>query len=235
VAGDVVYGRHSVREALRGRRRVREVRTSDRGREAPEWLRDAAVPVRPAPRLELDELAGSPDHQGVVALVDPYTYVEVETLLAVERPLIVALDGVTDPQNLGAIARSAECAGATGLVLPRHRAAHVTPAVCRASAGAVEHLRIAVVTNLADWLREVRGPGLWSYGAAANVGLDYTQADLADGAVIVIGAEGKGLRPRVAQACDALVSIPLHGRIESLNAGTAAAVLLFEAARQRRA
>jgi 23S rRNA (guanosine2251-2'-O)-methyltransferase len=211
------------------------VRTSDRGREAPEWLRDAAVPVRPAPRQELDELAGSPDHQGVVALVDPYAYVEVETLLADERPLIAALDGVTDPQNLGAIARSAECAGATGLVLPRHRAAHVTPAVCRASAGAVEHLRIAVVTNLADWLREVRGPGFWSYGAAANAGLDYTQADLADGAVIVIGAEGKGLRPRVAQACDALVSIPLHGRIESLNAGTAAAVLLFEAARQRRA
>jgi 23S rRNA (guanosine2251-2'-O)-methyltransferase len=211
------------------------VHTSDRGREAPEWLREAGVPVRPAPRQQLDALAGSPDHQGVVALVDSYPYVEAESFLEDDRPLVVALDGVTDPQNLGSIARSAECAGATGMVLPRHRAAHVTPAVCRASAGAVEHLRIAVVPNLADWLLDVRRPGLWTYGAAANAGLDYTDADLEDGAVLVVGAEGKGLRPRVAQACDALVSIPLHGRVESLNAGTAAAVLLFEAARQRRA
>jgi 23S rRNA (guanosine2251-2'-O)-methyltransferase len=211
------------------------VRTTDRGREAPDWLREAGVPVRPAPRHELEELAASPDHQGVVAVVDPYPYVDVETLVVGEQPLVVALDGVTDPQNLGAIARAAECAGATGLVLPRHRAAHVTPAVCRASAGAVEHLPIAVVPNLADWLLAVRRPGLWSYGAAANASLAYDRADFADGTVLVVGAEGKGLRPRVQQACDALVSIPLHGRIESLNAGTAAAVLLFEAARQRSA
>ena len=230
---DVVYGRHPVQEALRGRRRVREIATSMRGADAA-WLDDARVPTRVASREELDALAGSPDHQGVVASVDAYPYADADDLVAGERPLVLALDGITDPQNLGAIARVAECAGADGLVLPRHRAAHVTAAVCRASAGAVEHLPIAIVPNLADWLLEIRRPGLWTYAADAGASLDYTAADLADGSVIVIGAEGKGVRPRVREACDAVVGIPLQGRIESLNAGTAAAILAFEAARQRR-
>jgi 23S rRNA (guanosine2251-2'-O)-methyltransferase len=229
---DVVYGRHPVREALRGRRRVLEVVTSARGADA-RWLEDAGVPVRAAGRDALDAMAGSPDHQGVVARVEPFPYADADELAAAERPLLVALDGITDPQNLGAVARAAECAGAGGLVVPRHRAAHVTPAVARASAGAVEHLPIAIVPNLADWLLEIRRPGLWTYGADADAGLSYTDADLADGTVLVIGAEGSGLRPRVRQACDAIVGIPLHGRIGSLNAGTAAAVLLFEASRQR--
>jgi 23S rRNA (guanosine2251-2'-O)-methyltransferase len=230
---DVVYGRHPVQEALRGRRRVREIATNVRGADAA-WLADARVPTRVVSREELDALAGSPDHQGVVARVDDYAYADADDLVAGERPLVLALDGITDPQNLGAIARVAECAGADGLVLPRHRAAHVTAAVCRASAGAVEHLRIAIVPNLADWLLEIRRPGLWTYAADAGARLAYTEADLADGSVIVIGAEGKGVRPRVREACDAVVGIPLQGRIESLNAGTAAAILAFEAARQRR-
>jgi 23S rRNA (guanosine2251-2'-O)-methyltransferase len=229
---DVVYGRHPVREALRGRRRVLEVVTSARGADS-DWLEGAGVPVRTAARDALDALAGSPDHQGVVARVEPFVYGDADALAAAERPLLVALDGITDPQNLGAVARAAECAGATGLVVPRHRAAHVTPAVARASAGAVEHLPVAIVPNLADWLLEIRRPGLWTYGADAGAQLAYTEADLADGSVLVIGAEGSGLRPRVRKACDAIVGIPLHGHIGSLNAGTAAAVLLFEAARQR--
>jgi 23S rRNA (guanosine2251-2'-O)-methyltransferase len=183
----------------------------------------------------LDERAGSRDHQGVVALADPYPYVDADALLEAERPLIVALDEITDPQNLGAVARSAECAGADGLVIPRHRSAVVTPAVCKASAGAVEHLPIAVVPNLADWLERAKRPGLWCWAAAADARQAYTEIDLADGCVVVIGAEGKGVRPRVRAACDGLVRIPLGGRIESLNASVAAAVLLFEAVRQRAA
>jgi 23S rRNA (guanosine2251-2'-O)-methyltransferase len=231
---DVVYGRHPVREALRGRRRVIEVLTTARGADAG-WLEGTRVAVRAVGRDALDALAGSPDHQGVVARVEPYPYADADALAAAERPLLVALDGITDPQNLGAVARAAECAGAGGLIVPRHRAAHVTPAVCRASAGAVEHLPVAIVPNLADWLLEIRRPGLWTYGADADGRLPYTHADLADGTVLVIGAEGSGLRPRVRQACDAIVSIPLHGHVESLNAGAAASVLLFEAARQRAA
>jgi 23S rRNA (guanosine2251-2'-O)-methyltransferase len=142
---DVVYGRNPVAEALVGRRRVRELFGTERGLAALGPLPAAAPSARVVSPAALDERAGSRDHQGVVALADPYPYVDADALLEAERPLIVALDEITDPQNLGAVARSAECAGADGLVIPRHRSAVVTPAVCKASAGAVEHLRIAVV------------------------------------------------------------------------------------------
>jgi len=141
---------------------------------------------------------------------------------------------VQDPHNLGAVARSAEAAGATGLVIPDRRAAAVTPAVCKASAGAVEHLAIARVRNLADWLAAAKTrEGLWVYGAAADGAAVYSTVDLTGPVVLVLGSEGRGLRPRVAAACDALVSIPLRGRTESVNVSAAAAVLLFEAVRQR--
>jgi 23S rRNA (guanosine2251-2'-O)-methyltransferase len=231
---ELVYGRNAVREVLRGPRRVHELLASERAA-ALEWARDAGVPLRTVPPRALDELAGSDEHQGIVARVDPFRYADADALAAGERPLIVALDEITDPHNLGAIARSAEGAGATGLVLPRHRSATVTPAVCKASAGAVEHLPIAVVTNLADWLERAKRPGLWSYAAAAEGRDEYTTVDLVDGAILVIGSEGKGVRPRVQAACDAVVRIPLAGRIGSLNASVAAAVLLFEARRQRAA
>ena len=213
---------------------MREIAARDaRGADAPGWRTRACRPAG-LPRGRLTRWPGAPTTRGWSRALEPYPYADAVDLVAGERPLVVALDGVTDPQNLGAIARVAECAGANGLVLPRHRAAHVTAAVCRASAGAVEHLPIAIVPNLADWLLEIRRPGLWTYAADAGASLDYTAADLADGSVIVIGAEGKGVRPRVREACDAVVGIPLRGRIESLNAGTAAAILAFEAARQRR-
>jgi 23S rRNA (guanosine2251-2'-O)-methyltransferase len=213
---EVVYGRRPVAEAKRGRRRVRRV-----------WT---------AADLDPDELtrrAGSPDHQGVVAEVDPYPYADAGSLLEPDA-LVLALDQVQDPHNLGAVCRSAEAAGATGVVIPERRAAGVTGAVCKASAGAVEHLRIARVRNLADWLREAKAlEGLWVYGAEVGAAGTYTQADLTGPLVLVLGSEGKGMRPRVAEACDALVSIPLRGRTASLNVSAAAAVLLFEAVRQR--
>ena len=147
-------------------------------------------------------------------------------LLAVAEPLLVALDEVQDPQNLGAIARTAECAGATGLILPERRSAEVTPAACKASAGAVEHLRIARVRNLADFLGDAKAAGLWCYGAD-GAGRPYAEVDYAGGLVLVMGAEGKGLRPRVAGACDGLVALPIRGRIESLNVSAAASALLY--------
>ena len=232
MSGDVVYGTHPVREALRGRREVHAVHCTRRAAEHVDWLPQDVV-VESAERLT--ELAGSPDHQGLVAEVAPYPYVDPAELIAIDRPLLAALDEVTDPHNLGAIARVCEAAGADGLLITRRRSVAVTPAVARASAGAVEHLRIAQVENLADLLLGARRPGLWTY-AADLAGDDeaYDRHDYRDGTVFVLGAEGRGLRPRVRSSCDAVASIPMRGHVESLNVSTAAAVLLFEAVRQRR-
>ena len=185
------------------------------------------------PAAELERLAGSPDHQGVVAEVDPYPYAGAGELLGRRGGLLVALDQVQDPQNLGAICRSAEAAEAGGVVIPERRAASVTPAVVKASAGAVEHLGIARVRNLADWLGEAREAGFWVWGADAGADAAHTAVDLTGGLVLVLGAEGTGLRPRVAGACDGLLRIPQQGVVGSLNVSAAAAVLLFEARRQR--
>ena len=175
---------------------------------------------------ELTRLAGSPDHQGMCAEVGPYPYADAGSLLAGEDALVVALDEVQDPHNLGAVARVAESAGA-GLVIPERRSAEVTPAVCRASAGAVEHLALARVRNLADWLGEAKETGAWVYGAAADSEVSYSDPDYRGRVVLVLGSEGKGLRPRVASACDQLVSLPRRGRVESLNVSTAAAALVY--------
>jgi 23S rRNA (guanosine2251-2'-O)-methyltransferase len=184
---------------------------------------------------ELSRLAGSPDHQGVVAEVDPYPYADPESLLAGPDALVVALDQVQDPHNLGAVCRSAEAVGAAGLVIPSRRSAAVTAAVCKASAGAVEHLPVARVPNLVDWLIRAKDSGAWIYGAEQGAPAPYTQADLSGRLVLVLGSEGRGLRRRVSATCDLLISIPVHGRVASLNVSAAAAVLLFEAARQREA
>jgi len=183
--------------------------------------------VTVAPAEEIARRSGSDAHQGVCALVDPYPYVDAGELLAAPAPLLVALDEVTDPQNLGAVCRSAECAGATGVVVPERRSAEVTPAVCKAAAGAVEHLPLARVRNLADFLADAKSAGCWCYGAQAGARTPYDRPDYAGGVVIVLGAEGRGLRPRVARACDDLVALPLRGRVESLNVSAAAAVLLY--------
>jgi 23S rRNA (guanosine2251-2'-O)-methyltransferase len=217
----IVYGRNAVREALRGPRRVGTV-----------WCTERAAAAFPGARVvgaeEITRRCGSDAHQGVCADVEPYRYADAAGLLARPEPVLVALDEVTDPQNLGAVARTAECSGATGIVLPERRSAEVTAAVCKASAGAVEHLPVARVRNLADFLADAKDTGCWVYGAAAGARTGYRDVDWRGGVVLVLGAEGRGLRPRVAAGCDDLVSLPLRGRIGSLNVSAAAAVLLYQ-------
>jgi 23S rRNA (guanosine2251-2'-O)-methyltransferase len=227
----IVYGRNPVREALRGPRRVLRVWATP-GAAREEWL--SGVPVSVASDAdELTRRCGSEAHQGICAEVSPFVYADADELLAVPEPLLVALDEVQDPQNLGAIVRSAEVAGATGLVIPERRSAEVTPAVAKASAGAIEHLPIARIRNLADYLADAKAAGCWCYGADAEARVRYDQVDFTGGAVLVLGAEGKGLRPRVAKACDELIALPVRGRISSLNVSAAAAVLLYAAAAAR--
>lgn len=232
---DLVYGRRAVREALRGPRAVLELWASERAVAAEDWLREAEPRAHVKPERDLSTAGETGDHQGVLAWCEPFRYADAFELAGRQRPMLVCLDGVTDPRNLGAVCRSAEGAGATGIVLPAHRAARVTAAVCRSSAGAVEHLPVAVVTNLATYLNEVKGADLWAWGAAGEGGTPMWEADLTGGLALVLGAEGKGIRPLVRRACDAFVAIPLAGMVESLNVSVAAAVLLYEAGRQRRA
>jgi 23S rRNA (guanosine2251-2'-O)-methyltransferase len=169
----------------------------------------------------------------VLAWAEPYRYADAHELAGAEQPLLACLDQVTDPHNLGAVIRSAEGAGATGVVVPAHGSAMVTAAVARASAGAVEHLPVAVVPNLARYLNEIKRSDLWIYAAAAAAEQNLWQADLTGGLALVFGAEGKGVRPLVRRACDATISIPLAGQVESLNVSVAAALFLYEARRRR--
>jgi 23S rRNA (guanosine2251-2'-O)-methyltransferase len=232
VIRDLVYGRNAVREALRGRRAVLEVWAGERAAATFDWLEEGPRP-RTKRERELTEAAGSPDHQGVVAWCEPYPYADAWELARVDRPLLCCLDQVTDPRNLGAVIRSAAGAGATGVVLPAHGAVAITPAVSRASAGAVEHLAVAVVPNLARYLGEVKGDRLWAYAAAVDGETSVWDLDLTDGTALVFGAEGGGVRPLVRRTCDGTISIPLAAGVESLNVSVAAALVLFEARRQR--
>jgi 23S rRNA (guanosine2251-2'-O)-methyltransferase len=216
MANQFIYGRNPVAEAERGRRRVHRVWR------APETAAE-----------ELERLCGSRDHQGVVAEVDSYPYGDPRAMLRRQGSLLVALDQVQDPRNLGAVCRSAEFAGAAGVIVPERRSAAVTAVTCKTSAGAVEHLEVAHVRNLADWLAEAKEAGFWIWGADAGAEQAPWSADLTGSTVLVLGGEGKGLRPRVAASCDGLVALPQRGRVESLNVSAAATALLFEALRQR--
>ncbi|HST34881.1 MAG TPA: 23S rRNA (guanosine(2251)-2'-O)-methyltransferase RlmB [Solirubrobacteraceae bacterium] len=253
----ILYGRNPVAEALRGRRAkaVADIwATAPAAREP--WLKEARPKIVTSEEIECR--SGSSAHQGVCADVGPYPYASAEQLLAGADPLIVALDQVQDPQNLGSICRTAECAGAAGVVIPERRAAEVTPAVCKASAGAVEHLPVARVRNMADFLAQAREAGCWCYGASgdedraegaqdeaqggtrlgrgAHTPIPYDRPDYAGaGVVLVLGSEGSGLRPRVAGACDELIALPLLGRIESLGVSAAAAAILYEILQSRAA
>jgi len=229
----IIYGRNAVKEALRGRRAstVVEILVSEALSREP-WLASRTIRVSSAETIE--RACGSREHQGICAELAGYPYVSPDELLNGASPLIVALDEVQDPQNLGAICRTAECVGASGVVICERRAAEVTPAVCRASAGAVEHLRIARARNLADFLLSARAAGCWCYGAAASTqATDYARPDYSGGVVIVFGAEGRGLRRRVAESCDALVRLPLRGQIASLNVSAAAGALLYQVLQKR--
>jgi len=216
MASQIIYGKQPVAEAERGKRRVHRV-----------WRSRETSPE------ELERLCGSPDHQGVVAEVDPYPYADPNALLRREGALLVALDQVQDPRNLGAVCRSAEFAGAAGVVIPDRRSAEVTAVACKASAGAVEHLDIARVRNLADWLGLAKEAGFWIWGADAEATQAPWDIDLTGLTVLVLGGEGKGIRPRVASMCDGLIALPTRGKVESLNVSAAASALLFEAVRQR--
>jgi 23S rRNA (guanosine2251-2'-O)-methyltransferase len=244
----IIYGRNPVAEALRGRR-ARSVRdiwaTAGAAREP--WL--ARQQTQTVSAQEIERRCGSAAHQGVCADAGAYPYAAAEELLAGAEPLLVALDQVQDPQNLGSICRTAECAGAHGVVIPEHRAAEITAAVCKASAGAVEHLPVARVRNLADFLAQARRADCWCYGASARseheasaaqgarapkAPVAYDAPDYAGaGVVLVLGSEGSGLRPRVAKACDELIALPLLGRVESLGVSAAAAAILYEILQRR--
>jgi 23S rRNA (guanosine2251-2'-O)-methyltransferase len=231
VTRELIYGRRAVREAMRGPREVLELWVTERALKAEPWLNGMRRQVKP--ERELSEAGGTRDHQGVLAWAEPFRYADAYELAAADSPLLVCLDQVTDPHNLGAVARTAEAAGASGVVVPAHNSARVTPAVVRASAGAIEHLPVAVVKNMARYLSEVKGPQLWAWAAAGDAETSLWEADLTGGIALVLGAEGKGVRPLVRRTCDAAVSIPLLGDVGSLNVSVAAGVLLYEARRQR--
>ncbi len=229
---ELVYGRNAARELYRGPRQVLETWVSERAASQLPWL-DAGPRAQVKPERLLTEAAGTRDHQGVVAWCEPYRYADAYELAAGESPLLVCLDQVTDPHNLGAVVRSAEGAAATGVVVPAHGSVRVTPAVCRASAGAVEHLSIAVVPNLARYLGDIKGNQLWAYAADSEGTIPLWDSDLSSGVVLVLGAEGRGIRPLVRRTCDGVIAIPLAGKVGSLNVSVAAALLLYEARRQR--
>lgn len=224
----ILYGRNPVREALRGPREVSRIWVTQAAEKEP-WLRTLAGGARldRASASELESLAGTDGHQGVVAEVAEYRYADAKSLLADDQALVLVLDEIQDPQNLGALARVAESAGASGMVIAERRTAEVTAAACKASAGAVEHLKIARVGNISDFLAAAKEAGAWVYGAAAEGDVAYNQPDYSGKVVIVAGSEGRGMRPKVAKSCDALVSIPQRGQIESLNVSTATAIVLY--------
>lgn len=224
----ILYGRNPVREALRGPRTVSRI-WATQATEKEQWLREraAGTPIDRATTDELGALAGTSDHQGVAAEVSEYNYADVNQLLRDDDALVLVLDEIQDPHNLGALARVAESAGASGMVIADRRSAEVTATVAKSSAGAIEHLRIARVGNINDFLVSAKEAGAWVYGAAADGDMAYDQPDYSGKVVIVVGSEGKGMRPKVAKNCDALVSIPQRGKVDSLNVSTATAVIIY--------
>ncbi len=239
----MIEGRNAVTEAIRSGRTINKVFLADGdtdkalGRLAAMAKEAGAVVVR-IDRRKLNEMSPTGAHQGIIAAVAAHEYVTVDDLLAAaesrgEAPLLVVCDELSDPHNLGAILRTAECAGAHGVIIPKRRSVGLTAVVGKASAGAIEYMPVARVSNIAATLRELKQRGVWIFGTAAEGATPLYDADLTLPAAIVIGNEGVGMSRIVAEQCDFKVSIPMKGRISSLNASTAAAILLYEAVRQR--
>ncbi|MCI8828281.1 MAG: 23S rRNA (guanosine(2251)-2'-O)-methyltransferase RlmB [Ruminiclostridium sp.] len=239
----IIEGRNAVTEALRAGTAIDKIYLlKGEGDSALGHIASAArergIVVSHADRRKLDAMSRTHAHQGVIAVAAVREYASVEDILAAakakgEAPLVVICDELTDPHNLGAVIRTAECAGAHGVVIPKRRSAGLTAVVAKTSAGAVSHLPVARVANLASLLERLKKEGLWIFGAAAEAATPLYDADLKGPAAIVIGSEGSGMSRLVAERCDVLVSIPLRGKLNSLNASAAAAVLLYEAVRQR--
>ena len=230
---ETIYGVRPVIEALRGgRRKVLEVLDATGNAQVAQAAKAAGVLVQNVSQQRVAELAAGGVHQGIVARVAPYPYVELEDLLSTPVPLVVVLDGVTDPHNLGAVLRVADAAGASGVVIPKDRAAGVTAAAVKASAGASEHVPVARVTNLRRAVDQMQRAGLWVYAAEVR-GTPYGDLDLTGPTGLVLGSEGRGVRRLVREGCDGAISIPMLGAVGSLNVSVAAALLLYEARRQR--
>jgi 23S rRNA (guanosine2251-2'-O)-methyltransferase len=230
---ETIYGIRPVVEALgSGRRKVFEVIDAVGSEEVVKAAAARSVDVKRASRQRVDEFARGGVHQGVAAHVGPYPYSGLGEILSTSEPLVLLLDGITDPRNLGAVLRTADAAGASGVVIPKDRAVGVTAAAVKASAGASEHVRVAIETNLRRAIDEMKGAGLWVYAAEVG-GMPYTELDLAGAVALVLGSEGRGVRRLVREGCDGTVSIPMLGAVESLNVSVASAVLLYEARRRR--
>ena len=244
--GDVVpnenllSGRNPIREALKSGRDIEKLlvargELSGSAREIVQMAREKRVPVQEVDRARLDAI--TPHHQGMLAFASAYQYSTVEAMLQLaqergEAPFLVLLDGLTDPHNLGAIIRTAECAGAHGVIVQERRAVGLTPAAVKASAGAVEYLPVARVTNLANTIEVLKAQNIWAYAADMS-GEDYTRTDFSGGVALVIGAEGEGVGRRVLEVCDKTVSLPIRGKLDSLNASVAAGILMYAVMRQR--
>ena len=230
---EIIYGVRPVVEALKGgRRKVFEVLDAAGDEEVAAAAITRGVEVEQTSRQRVEDLARGGVHQGVVARVEPYPYSGLEEILASPDPLVVVLDGVTDPRNLGAVLRAVDGAGASGVVVPKDRAAGVTAAAVKASAGASEYVRVTRETNLRRAIGRMKDAGLWVYAAEAG-GAPHTDLDLTGPVGLVFGSEGRGVRRLVREACDGEVSIPMLGAVGSRNVSVAAAVLLYEARRQR--
>ena len=243
--GRVVFGMRPVEELCRARPKDVAVVYVAEGQRAPELqqvlavAKDRGIAVEWRPRSLVADLAGSHGHQGIVAIAGAYRYVHVPAMLeaaaaAGQAPLLVLLDGLTDPQNVGAIIRSAEVFGAHGVALPDHKSAPITAGAIKASAGATERMRIARVHNFLGSIDKLRESGVKVWGTGAEDGVDLFEADLTVGTAFVVGSEGRGMREAVARRCDGVLRIPMEGKIASLNASAAAAIVLYEVNRQRR-
>ena len=241
--GGLVIGRNAVRELLKSGRAVDKLLVGKGDREGSIVVLVAqaierGIPVVEVERQKLDSMAGMSQHQGVIAMAAEKEYVEVEDIIAIARergeaPLIVISDGITDPYNLGALIRCAEGVGAHGLIIPKRRASGLTPLVSKSSAGAIEHLAVAKVSNIAQTIEDLKEQNIWIYSAEAG-GQAYYDTDFTGGCAIVFGSEGEGVSQLVKQRSDFIVSIPMYGHVNSFNVSTAAAVILAEASKQHR-
>ena len=243
LAEGLIEGRNALTEALKSGRTIDKVYVAEGSTDRAltrlaALAKEAGAVVVPVDRRKLDQMSPTGAHQGVIAAVAAHEYASVDDILALaaergEAPLIVICDELSDPHNLGAILRSAECAGAHGVIIPKRRSVGLTAVVSKTSAGAVEYLPVARVANIANTIRELKEQGVWIYGTAADGASGLYRTDLTGPSAIVIGNEGEGMSRLVRESCDVLVSIPMKGRISSLNASAAATVLLYEALRQR--
>ena len=236
-------GRNALQEAIRAGRTIDKVfvATGDTDRALQRLTaeaKEAGAVIVPVDRRKLDTMSATRAHQGVIALVAAHEYCTIDEILQTaadrgEAPLVVICDELSDPHNLGAILRSAECAGAHGVIIPKRRSVGLTATVAKASAGAIEYMKVARVTNVNNAIQELKDKGVWVYGTAAEGSIPMYKADLTGPAAIVIGNEGDGMSPLVRKNCDVMVNIPMRGSISSLNASAAASILLYEAVRQR--